>query len=155
MSTEADDQVPATPLKVPPASDLETLTAALRRWAGSENRRIAAVELLAWHDYWLRRPDFRNACVREIPHSGTAVISWENVRQYADSQPGCSTSQMTVLRLAIAIGTDDLGLSGFGAAHRSAAARAFATAMGLAFDETAFTPPQAKPWIDELEAGRG
>ena len=111
-------------------ADHDKLVAALRKWAATmDDRHGAALELLCWHDFWLRREDFRKACVARV--SGDTVIRWREARDFAESQPRCSASQEKVLRLAVAIGLDDFGLSGFGHAHRRAVVRAFATAMGV------------------------
>jgi hypothetical protein len=106
----------------------EKLAGSLRKWAAADNSRTAAVDLLVWHDYWIRRADFIKACTRKV--GGVTVIRWEDARTFAEARPGCSTSELNVLRLAIAIGADDFGVSGFGRVHRRRAAEAFAAACG-------------------------
>lgn len=110
-------------------SDYDKLIAGLRKWAAHRgDADLAAFELIAWHDYWLRREDFRRACVHRV--SGDVVIRWGDVQAFAETSPRCSTSELNVLRIAAAIGADIFGLSGFGHAHRRAVVRAFATATG-------------------------
>jgi hypothetical protein len=108
----------------------EELAASLRKWAATQdNSDKAAVELLCWHEGWLLRADFRAACVAKV--SGYTVIRWRMAREFAEAGPRCSTAERNVLGLAVALALDDFGLSGFGHAHRRAAAQAFAAAAGL------------------------
>ena len=110
--------------------EADKLTAALRKWAATQDdARKAAVELICWHEFWLRRADFRAACVAR--YSGYTVIRWREAREFAESGPRCSTSEEMVLRIAIAIALDDFGLAQFGSQHRRAVVRAFAAAVGL------------------------
>jgi hypothetical protein len=111
-------------------ADFDETVAGLRNWAATNDAPVsAAVELLAWHGYWFRRADFLKACTG---HVGTATyLKWQKAREFADSSPRCSSSEMSVLRLAIAIATDDLGLNCFGREHRRAAVKAFADALGV------------------------
>jgi hypothetical protein len=109
----------------------EDLAAGLRRFAATHDANVrAAVELLIWHEAWLRRPDFTRACIRY--DGGTPYIKWLEVRRLTEDPPvGASSSQLTVLRLAVALARDDFRLSGLGHAHRRAVAQAFAEACGL------------------------
>ena len=119
-------------------ADPEGLAAALQRWAGTRDNRVkAAVGLLVWHEFWLRRADFRAAAVRVI--DGSTVIRWSYARTFAEAGPRCSSSEGNVLNLAVAIGLNDFGLDGLGIQHRQAIARAFATAMSL--DDDGREPP--------------
>lgn len=108
----------------------DKIAAALRKWAASQdNSDKAAVELLCWHEHWILRADFRAACVRKV--SGYTVIRWREAREFAESQPRCSTSEEAVLRIAVAIALDDFRLAHFGSQHRRAVVRAFAASVGL------------------------
>jgi hypothetical protein len=111
------------------------LITGLRAWAATHDANVrAAVELLIWHGYWLRRADFRAQCVGTDPHEGLLWIKWRELAGYADSGLVCSSSEMTILRLVIAIGGDDLRLMQLGAAHRKAVVKAFADALRVRFD---------------------
>lgn len=128
-------------------TDIDETVKGLRKWAATmDDRHGAALELLCWHDFWLRRADFREACVARV--SGDTVIRWREARELAEGQPRCSTSEETVLRLAVAIGLDDFGLSGLGHAHRRAVVRAFATAAGV--DVQIAGEGQPGPSIEEI-----
>jgi hypothetical protein len=109
----------------------EDLVAGLRRGTSTHDANVrAAVDLLIWHEAWLRRPDFQRACIRHV--SGTPYIKWREAQSLTENPPvGASSSQLTVLRVAVALGLDDFGLSGLGHAHRRAVAQAFAEAVGL------------------------
>lgn len=109
--------------------DLENLTAC-GHWTANHDPHVrAAVELLIWHDYWLRRADFAKACVRT--YGGESFIMWHQAREFAAGASRCSTSELNVLRLAVAIGSDEYGLSRMGDAHAAAIVRAFAAALGV------------------------
>jgi hypothetical protein len=109
----------------------EDLVTGLRRGTATHDANVrAAVELLIWHEYWLRRSDFRRAYIRHV--SGTSYIKWREAQDLAENPPArASSSQLTVLRVAVAIGNDDFRLSGLGHAHRRAVAQAFAEACGV------------------------
>lgn len=112
-------------------ADFVRLSDALRRWADGDTINTAAVELLIWHEYWLRRPGFKKASISHYPRDRIASIRWDQAREFHDSGPTASTSQMAVLDLAVAIGENRYRLSSFGHAHRRAVAQAFAAAVGL------------------------
>lgn len=112
------------------ATDFEALAAGLRAWAAGSRTDEAAVELLVWHEDWLRRADFTAACVRE-GWNGVISIHWRTARTFADVGPVCSTTQLNVLRAAAAIGGNEFGLSGLGHIHSYKVAEAFAAALGL------------------------
>lgn len=134
-------------------ADLEKLTAGLRKTSGRAAGVEAAVELLIWHDYWIRRADFVKACVRT--YEDRAVIRWGQAREFAAASPLCSTTQLNVLRFAVALGSDEFGLSKMGGAHASAIGRAMAIALGTAYPGAPFAPPHFGPGIDEERATRG
>lgn len=45
-------------------TDFDTLVTGLRSWSANRDQHVrAAVELLIWHETWLRRLDFQEACI--------------------------------------------------------------------------------------------
>jgi hypothetical protein len=110
--------------------DFDELAAALRARAAGRASQAAAVELLAWHESWLRRASFIRACVRH-DGEGLAEINWAKARAFHASGPRGSTSELDVLDLAIAIGEDRYGLTQKGTQHRVAIVRAIATALSI------------------------
>jgi len=112
-------------------ADFDTLARDLRCWARAKDARdLAAAELLIWHEFWLRRRDFATAAI--VKHGDVTVIRWSAVREFLDSSPRGSTSELAVLDLAAAIGEDRYKLSNMGSAHARAIVTAFATALGAA-----------------------
>ena len=117
-------------------ADFEMTAAGLRNWAANNDPHVrAAVELLVWHEHWIRRTDFHRAAIqwdgsRGQGRAGVARIRWAGAREFADSGPRGSTSELAVLDLAIAIGENRYRLSGMGHAHAKAIVRAFAEALG-------------------------
>lgn len=120
----------------------EDLVTGLRGWArGRTMHEQAAVELLIWHETWLRRPDFKGECITQRAAGLIAIIHWEEGREFIDrgyAQWGsagrplpASSSERRILDLAVALGENQFGLSGLGYAHKRAAAQAFAAAVGL------------------------
>lgn len=104
------------------------LAAALRKWTRNHDFHVrAAVELLIWHEHWLGRASFVKACV--TAERGEAWISWPKAREFHDSSPRGSTSELAVLDLAIAIGENRYRLSHMGTQHRAAIVRAVAQAL--------------------------
>lgn len=111
--------------------DFDTTVTALRRWAATHDVRArAAVELLCWHEHWLRRPDFSQACVHADPHSGTMWINWREAREFCDAGPRGSTGEVAILDLALTLGEDRFRFANMGHAHRRAIVRAVAVALG-------------------------
>jgi hypothetical protein len=117
----------------------EALAKGLRAWARNQTApEQAAVELLIWHETWLRRPDFTGAAVTEQVSGPVAVIHWRDAREFIDrgyAQAGrkplpVSSSAQAVLDVAVALGEDRFRLTGFGRVHRRAVAEAFAAALG-------------------------
>lgn len=110
-------------------ADFDALTGDLRRWSRMQDAHVrAAVDLLIWHEGWLRRHDFIAAAVEK--HGSVRYISFRKAREFASSSPHGSTSELAVLDLAIAIGENRYRLSGMGSAHAKAIVRAFAQALG-------------------------
>jgi hypothetical protein len=91
-------------------------------------RETAAVKLLLWHESWLRREDFRRACLRADP---AVLLDWRAAAYFVGDMPvSASSSQIAVLEFAIALAEDKFHLAGLGHAHQRAVAEAFATAFG-------------------------
>jgi hypothetical protein len=60
----------------------EDLAAGLRGWArGGTAHEQAAVELLIWHGTWLRRPDFKGACITQLAASEHRSVSKESCEE--------------------------------------------------------------------------
>jgi hypothetical protein len=110
-------------------SDFETTTASLRRWAAQMDLSDrAAVDLLIWHEYWLRRPSFVAAAVEN--RGVHLAIDWTRARAYYDAGPGASTSEMAILDLAVTLAEDRFRFRIMGAGHSKAIVRAVAQALG-------------------------
>jgi hypothetical protein len=116
--------------------DLDTIAAGLREQTVGRPHQQAAVELLIWHESWLRRATFRQACL--VQRGGVWTIDWTRARAFADhvsdgglGAPRASTSEAAILDLAVALGEDRFRLTNFGHAHRRSAAMAFWAACGL------------------------
>ena len=118
----------------------EALAAGLRGWIrGGTAHEQAAVELLIWHETWLRRPDFKGACITQRGAGLIARIDWEEARHFIElgyqgrdqQRPvPASSSQRRVLDLAVALGGNTFGLSSMGMVHQWHMADAFARACG-------------------------
>jgi hypothetical protein len=113
-------------------SNFDTMVRALRRWTHNHDPHVrAAVELLIWHEHWLRRPDFTRACIRDdTAIDGSAWIHWRQAREFFDSGPRGSSSEMAILDLAVALGENRYRLSIMGDAHTRAIVQAVARALG-------------------------
>src|SRR6202050_3145153 len=67
----------------PVMSDFGTLVRLLRRWTHNHDPHVReAVELLIWHEMWIRRADFQRACLEQ--HGREVVINWRKAREFAD-----------------------------------------------------------------------
>ncbi|MFL1381518.1 hypothetical protein [Nocardiopsis protaetiae] len=90
------------------------LTEGLRNWAEGYTAETAAVNLLITHDVWLRRADFVNRCVHQVPVSELADparpiahIDWEKaVRALNRRTFPASSSEVGVLRIAASLAED-------------------------------------------------
>lgn len=118
----------------------DDLAAGLRGWArGGTAHEQAAVELLIWHETWLRRPDFRGSCITQRAAGMVAIINWEQAREFVDQgfrESGkrplpASTSERAVLDLAVALREDLYRLANMGRVHRQRIADAVAMAVGV------------------------
>jgi hypothetical protein len=106
-------------------TDFDKTVTALRRWTKDHDPHVrAAVELIIWHGYWLRREDFTGECVHR---SATfAVIDWDK----AGGHPWyASSSEVAILGLAVAVGSDRYRLSRMNDEQAGAIVRAFAGAL--------------------------
>ena len=109
-------------------TDFDTLAAGLRAWALNDRINTAAVELLISHETWLRRRDFADAAMDVF--EDMSRIRWSDARELADSpHVPASTTEIAVLRLAVAIGADEYRLASMGNANAGAIMRALATAL--------------------------
>jgi hypothetical protein len=113
-------------------SDFDTTVRALRRWTANHDPHVrAAVELLVWHEHWIRRQDFQRACIRDdTAIDGSMWIRWRQAREFFDSGPRGSSSELAILDLAVALGENRYRLSIMGDAHSRAIVRAVAHALG-------------------------
>ena len=115
-------------------ADVEKLFTGLRAWTKDHDAHVkAAVELLIWHEHWLRRPDFTAAAVER--YGKVMTIDWNKARSFMEDARG-STSEVAVLDLAITLAQDRFRLRIMGDAHSKAIVRAFASALGI-------EPPEA------------
>ena len=128
---------------------LDAIVTGLRRWTESHDPHVrAAVELIIWQDHWLRRGDFRKACVIVDPRD--VWINWGNAREFADSRPRGSTSDLVILDLAVALGENRYRLPVMGSKHARAVTEAVADAAGVDIVRPA-EPRLAEPerWLAE------
>jgi hypothetical protein len=132
----------------------ENLATGLRGWVrGGTRHEQAAVELLIWHETWLRRPDFKGACITQHAPGLIARINWEDARDFVDcgfAQPGqrplpASSSQRRLLDFAVALGEDQFGLSHMGIVHQWHMASAFAKACGKTLEGPVPEPGHSHP----------
>ena len=109
-----------------PAS--RALAIRLRAWTKDHDPHVrAAVELLITQDVWLNRGEFTAACVGS--GRGESWIDWDKAAAFAAAGPG-SMTEVAVLRLAVAIGSDQFRLSRIDR-HAAAIVEAVATALGM------------------------
>ena len=73
--------------------DFDALIRLLRGWTHNHDPHVReAVELLIEHETWIRRGDFRRACVKR--NAREAWISWRKAREFAGSGSTASTSEI-------------------------------------------------------------
>ena len=110
-------------------TDFDTTAHALRRWAANMDASDrAAVELLCWHGYWLRRADFTAAAIES--RGVHRAVDWTAARAYCDSGPGGSTSELAILDLALTLAEDRFRFRIMGHAHSREILQAVARALG-------------------------
>lgn len=103
-----------------PETDFDAIVTGLRRWTKGHDPHVrAAVELLIWHSFWLRRRDFGNTAIEYAGHD-EIFTDWDRAREFCDSRPGASTSELAVLDLAVALGENRYRLAIMGTAHSRA-----------------------------------
>lgn len=112
------------------ADAFDTRVTRLRKWTKHHDLHVrAAVDLLIWHEFWLRRQDFVKACITS-DRDGTSWISWAKAREFAGGNPRGSTSELAILDLAVSLGEDRYWLSRMGHQHGRAIITAVAAALG-------------------------
>lgn len=112
----------------------DTLVAGLREWASTQDApERAAFELLAEQGHWLRHAGFVKHCVCD--DYGTLWIDWSAVAEGLERGSFLSGSggEMAVLRFAVSVVCDPLGLSSLDQVNRQVVVDAFATALGVPF----------------------
>ncbi|WP_219419611.1 hypothetical protein [Pseudonocardia nigra] len=113
-------------------ADTAAMVAGLRAWVRGHDRHVqAAVGLLLAHDVWLRREEFRAACLRRVS-DGTYGIDWSAARTGFDAGEfaRASSTEIAVLDLAIALGSDRYRLRSMGDHNARLIAEAVAHAVG-------------------------
>ena len=109
----------------------EDFYADLRRGAaGQSDTRRAAVELLIEHEHWLRHSGFFDAAVQDDPERNEALIRWDLAAEFLESGPLGSTTELAILRLAVALAQDMFDFTVMGQGHRRLVRAAIITAMG-------------------------
>jgi hypothetical protein len=113
----------------------EDIARGLRGWTATTDSHVrAAVELLIEHDFWLRRSDFRTACVQhDVDEDGdeddALTIRWHDAAAFLESGPRGSSGELTILRFAVVLGSNELQLTGLGSWGRGAVVRAVAAGL--------------------------
>lgn len=112
--------------------DFEALVASLRKWTkGNDPHVRAAVELLISDARWLRRQDFVSACVVR-DGDRPAWIPWQDARDFIGANRSqASTTEMVILELAVAIGSNRYKLSYLDDRQAQLIVTAFAAALGM------------------------
>jgi hypothetical protein len=121
-------------------TDFDATAAGLRAWAAGSRNDEAAVELLIWHETWLRRYAFTRRAI-----NGAGGIDWAVARQFLKNRPDGTSSEIAVLNLAVALGEDAFGISGLGLRHQRKAAEAFAYACGWRLEGDIPEPGHSHP----------
>lgn len=146
--------------------DFDALAAALRARVDGQDAHVrAAVDLLAWNESWLRRPDFIKACIVQHSSGDVASVNWHIAGRFAAAAPRASTSQLAILELAVTLAQRNASWLRFdGDAHARAVVTAIAAAVGVDIVKPA-GPALAEPerWMAEdarvllarWDAGRG
>lgn len=111
-------------------ADFDALAAGLRAWTKDHDPHVrAAVELLIADERWIRRRDFTSACTVRDP--AETWINWRKAAEFADShRAAASTTEMAVLEIAVAIGSNRFRLSYMDDRQAELIVRAFAGALG-------------------------
>ncbi|MBB4689795.1 hypothetical protein [Amycolatopsis jiangsuensis] len=108
------------------------IAAQLRRWAETQDApQRAAFEVLDEQGHWLRNKAFIDACVHEDEFEGVVYISWWQAAE-AEGELTGSSGEMAVLRFALFLAQDPVGLSSLDSSNRAIVVREFARALGVA-----------------------
>ena len=116
------------------AAPYEELVDRVLRWAaGQDPHRQGAVQLLIAHDCWLRRNSFCQRAVH-LDGDGRAWIDFAAGRDAFNEGvfDAALPTEIAVLNLALALGTDWYNLDRMDARTSAMVAHAFETACGLA-----------------------
>jgi hypothetical protein len=110
------------------------LVARLREWTRTHDASTrAAVELLIEHGYWLRRESFVQRYVRQV--AGSTVVDFYDIETDLKNKTRdlvvASSSELVMLRLAVSLARNSLGLNSLGSGNAEIAARAFDAALGV------------------------
>ncbi|WP_219420431.1 hypothetical protein [Pseudonocardia nigra] len=114
------------------AGTTAAVVAGLRAWVRGHDPHVqAAVGLLLAHDVCPRRTEFRAACVRR-DSDGEHWIDWSAARAAFDAGEfdRASSTEIAVLDLAIALGSDRYRLRSMGHHNARLIAEAVAHAVG-------------------------
>jgi hypothetical protein len=106
--------------------------AGLRQWTRHHDPHVqAAVHLLIDHEQWLRDSAFLSAAVQKAS-DGDVWINWTEAREAFDAGrfSTASATELGILDLAIALGSDRFRLSRMNTVHTQLVARAVGTALG-------------------------
>jgi hypothetical protein len=111
-------------------TNYQTMVTALREWTATHDNAVrAAVELLIEHGHWLRNDKFVELCVQN--DYGTTWINWGTAELMVSQRDLIgSGSELSVLRFAVMIAHDQLGLSSLDRTNRELVVRALADALG-------------------------
>ncbi|WP_143132536.1 hypothetical protein [Amycolatopsis rubida] len=112
------------------ALSTEELETALRRYALRADRsESAAINLLIDDKGWLRRKDFLGHAVGYEPESKAATVLWQRAADFLDHVDATPAAR-AILRVAVALGRDDLGILSLGPQTGSPVIRAVSRAIG-------------------------
>src|SRR4051794_24668923 len=115
-----------------PRLSLPRLVAGLRAWTRFHDAHVrSAVELLIGHETWLRRAEFRSACLH-LDDDGEVWIDFQAAAaaRAAGEFAASSSTERAVLDLAVARGTDRYRFSAMGPANRDLIIRAVRASLG-------------------------
>lgn len=114
-------------------SDYTELIESLRKWIAKQDAPVrAAVQLLIDQGHWFHDHEFVRECVGT--DDWQYYVMWWRVRELLDEgRFTASGGEMAVLRAAVALACDTLGLSSLDRINRQAVVDAFATALGVPF----------------------
>ncbi|MFF4600602.1 hypothetical protein [Amycolatopsis sp. NPDC001319] len=113
--------------------DTKGIATRLQRWAATQDAPVrAAVNVLAEQGHWLGNSLFVEACVHEDEFDNATYISWWQLENAIDDgKVYGSSGEMAVLRFALFLAGDELGMSSLGSTNRKLVATEFARALGV------------------------